>query len=672
MKKTKKQRDLESSIQHRSNTVDFKIDKEKRTLTFPYGSEEPVNRGYLGYEILNFTEDSVDQSRLMASAPLLYNHNSDDVLGVVEKSWVENKRGYVTVRLGKHERGEEVLGLINDGILRNVSVGYSVMETEKEERRKDDKDDKEYYRVTQFQPAEISIVTVPADYSGAGIGRSKEATKDNKKEENKVTMEEYATSATLEEQRTNAVADNSVPQSNPISKKIMATSTPETNDVVRDLEKARNDAQSTERKRIREITSFCNKMQLGDETLNNLIDNPKATINDARAIYCDKAEMQPVESIQTKADIPEKELSEISLVAGARAALTGDWSSREAGLVREVSQEVELKGGKRTTSNSFLVPFDAFVPQKRATYVTSTNNVGGFLVPQDYRPQDFIEFLYNTSIALGAGVQTLNDLQGDVVIPKRAGKGSTYWLSTETTAITAGNSTFSQVTMVPKNVASLEKYSRQQVLQGLPAIEQLIRSDMTTNLQLAMDSAILNGSGSSGQPTGILNTSGVNSVAMGTNGGAITLDALINLEGNVVIDNGIVNPATTGYLTNGKVVNDLKKLKDTAGQYLYNIGSVVGGRGATPANINGYTIADSMQLPSTLTKGSSSGNCSAVIFGDFSQCLVGLWGGLEITVGEDSDDFSKALTSIRGIMTMDVAVRNPVSFGVIKDVTTTL
>ena len=93
---------------------------------------------------------------------------------------------------------------------------------------------------------------------------------------------------------------------------------------------------------------------------------------------------------------------------------------------------------------------------------------------------------------------------------------------------------------------------------------------------------------------------------------------------------------------------------------------------ATPASINGYTISDSMQLPSTLTKGSSSGNCSSVIFGDFSQCLVGLWGGLEITVGEDADDFSKALTSIRGIMTMDVAVRNPVSFGVIKDVTTTL
>ena len=116
----------------------------------------------------------------------------------------------------------------------------------------------------------------------------------------------------------------------------------------------------------------------------------------------------------------------------------------------------------------------------------------------------------------------------------------------------------------------------------------------------------------------------------------------------------------------------MKKLKDSSNQYLYNVGAVVAGRGATPASINGYTITDSMQLPSNLTKGSSSGNCSAVIFGDFSQCLVGLWGGIEIVVGEDSDDFSKGLSSIRGIMTMDVGVRNAVSFGVIKDVTTSL
>jgi HK97 family phage major capsid protein len=195
---------------------------------------------------------------------------------------------------------------------------------------------------------------------------------------------------------------------------------------------------------------------------------------------------------------------------------------------------------------------------------------------------------------------------------------------------------------------------------------------MTQNLQLALDSAILSGSGSSGEPTGILETSGVNSIAVGTNGGAVTADMLINLEGNVVIDNGVVNPSATKYITNGKVVNDLKKLKDSNNQYLYNLNYAVGGRGPTPANFNGYPILDSMQVPSTLTKGSSSNNCSAVIFGDFSQCLLCLWGGLEIQVGEDSDDFSKLLSSVRGVLSMDVVVRNPVSFGVIKDITTTL
>ena len=60
-----------------------------------------------------------------------------------------------------------------------------------------------------------------------------------------------------------------------------------------------------------------------------------------------------------------------------------------------------------------------------------------------------------------------------------------------------------------------------------------------------------------------------------------------------------------------------------------------------------------------------------MLFGDFSQAIVGFWGGgLELTIGEDSDDFSKALTSVRGIMTLDVCLRNPVSFAAILDITT--
>jgi len=648
----KKQRDLENQIQHRSQPVEFDI-KEDRTIEFPFSSEKPVYRGVLGNEILDHREGAIDFSRLNDAAPLLFNHDPNKPIGVVEKAWTKDKRGYARVRFSDNPFPTEVYNDVKNGILRGVSVGYSVNET------RDEKDKDDFYRVTSWTPAEISIAVVAADES-VGVGRAKEINTDTSKQREPSNMET---------QRNNAVASSDAPQSKP-SEKTEMTDTPDLS-VVRD--EASKKAASDERNRIRSISLICNEHQLGEETKDTLISDGKS-INEARElalkIISDKA--QQIESVPSAPDVPEKELRAMRLVDGIKAVQTNDWSSRGAGLIREISEEVQLKGGKRTASNSFMIPLAALVPEQRATYVTSTANVGGNLVADEYRPQDFVEYLYNSSIAMQAGVKTLADCQGDLVIPKRSTTGSTYWLSSQTTAITAGNSTFAQLTATPKNVASLEKYSRQQVLQGLPQIEDLIRSDMTQNLQLALDSAVLNGSGSSGEPTGILNTSGVNSIAVGTNGGAVTADMLINLEGNVVIDNGVVNGATTKYITNGKVVNDLKKLKDTTNQYLYNLNYSVGGRGPTPANFNGYPILDSMQVPSTLTKGSSSNNCSAVIFGDFSQCLLCLWGGLEIQVGEDSDDFAKLLSSVRGVLSMDVVVRNPVSFGVIKDITTSL
>jgi HK97 family phage major capsid protein len=95
------------------------------------------------------------------------------------------------------------------------------------------------------------------------------------------------------------------------------------------------------------------------------------------------------------------------------------------------------------------------------------------------------------------------------------------------------------------------------------------------------------------------------------------------------------------------------------------------GRGGTPASVNGYPLYVTNQVPSNLTKGTSSGVCSAMLMGDFSQAMVGFYGnGIEITVGEDSDDFSKALTSVRAIVSYDVAVRHAESFAAILDITT--
>jgi HK97 family phage major capsid protein len=154
------------------------------------------------------------------------------------------------------------------------------------------------------------------------------------------------------------------------------------------------------------------------------------------------------------------------------------------------------------------------------------------------------------------------------------------------------------------------------------------------------------------------------------------MEKLVDLETELTIDNVAVDRNSISYVTNARVMGNMKKLRaggstTTDGPFLVNDSLVAIGRGGTPSVVNGYPVYVTNQVPNTLTKGASSGVCSAVVLGDFSQAMVGFWGnGLEITVGEDSDDFSKALTSVRGIVAYDVAVRDPKCFAAILDVTT--
>ena len=652
-----KKRDLENQIQHRSESVEFEVSEDKRTLSFPFSSEEPVNRGVLGNEILDHSKDAINFERLNSSAPLLLNHQPDQIIGVVERGWLDDKkkRGMVEVRFANNALGKETLEMVNDGILRNVSVGYSIEKT-KEEQNRDG-----YFRATGWTPAEVSVVSIPADFKGAGIGRAKEVEKTD------VTMSTQQESSNMETQRNNAVASSDAPQSKP-SEKTEMTSTPDLS-VVR--EEASKKAASDERNRIREISVVCERHQLGDELKETLI-TEGTSIEETRKIALDKIQSKPIETV-SQIETEDLDKGNYSITAGMRAALTGDWTSRDAGFVRELSQEVERSGVKKTSERSFLIPYAAL--QKRATYVTSGATTGGNLVETELRAEDFIESLKANTLMIGMGVRTLPGLVGDVAIPRRSGNSTGYWLSSETTAITQSESTFDQISLSPKNYGVLSKYSRQTLLQATPGIEELIRSDLTSTVNLGVDLAILNGSGSSGQPTGIMQTSGIGSVAGGTNGAAITLENIIKLEEEVLVDNA--GGDNMGYVTNAKVLSALKQLRAGGsaagnGSFLWNTDLSGIGRGATPGVINGYRVGVSNQVPSNLTKGSTSGECSAVLFGDYSQALVGFWGnGMELAVSDsDGTDFTKALTSVRAITTLDVAVRQASAFAAILDVTT--
>ncbi len=135
-----------------------------------FSSDTPIRRyswwtdSYY-YEVLDHSEDAVDLAYLQATGAVLRNHDSEDLVGVVERAWIENGKCKAQVRLASDEAALALR--IEEGIVRNVSVGYTeeawVIESEVDGVRT--------YRITKWVPREISFVSMPADET-VGVGRS--------------------------------------------------------------------------------------------------------------------------------------------------------------------------------------------------------------------------------------------------------------------------------------------------------------------------------------------------------------------------------------------------------------------------------------------------------------------------------------------------------------------
>jgi len=146
------------------------VDQANRTIELAFSSEEPYDRWW-GREILDHGSKSVRLGRLKSGGPLLCDHNATDIVGVVESVRIDSDRvGRAVVRFGKSARAEEVYQDVLDGIRKNVSVGYLIHKAQLVETG-----DKavETYRVTDWEPYEVTLCAVPADPT-VGVGRSME------------------------------------------------------------------------------------------------------------------------------------------------------------------------------------------------------------------------------------------------------------------------------------------------------------------------------------------------------------------------------------------------------------------------------------------------------------------------------------------------------------------
>tara|TARA_B100001094_G_scaffold133001_1_gene128886 strand:- start:2091 stop:4670 length:2580 start_codon:yes stop_codon:yes gene_type:complete len=643
-----------TTVLKRSGETSFSA-QEDNTYEFSFSSEYPVERTF-GTEILSHDEGSIDFGRLNGGvAPVLWNHNMDSVIGIVRNAYLDKdkKKGRAVVELSRNAKAQEVKRDIDDGILSAISVGYRILEMEEREI-----DGNNAFLATRWEPHEVSVVASPA---APDVGISRGLIDEN-------TMPSAKKQDIVEDKRVNAASHDAQLS---ISKKTETMSKEQPDlEVVRS--EATKKAASAERTRIREISAMCTKRGF-DDLADQLINNG-SSVDSCRQAILERIDAKPVETAKPiEEQLSPKERQQFAkdykITSGIRGLLTNDWSDKASGFAREISQQIAKDSQRSNSSQSLFIPYGALA--KRATYVTSGATTGGNIVATDLLADDFIEALRNSTVMVGLGVQTLSGLVGDVAIPRRSGVASTGYLSSETAALSQAESTFDQISMTPKTLGTLSKFSRNMLIQATPGIEDLVRTDILDGINVGLDLGILNGTGSSGQPTGIMQTSGIGSVAMGTNGGAITVDALVDLETAMMEDNAAVNADSISYVTNAKVLGAIKKLKTSGGEYLVNNNLQAIGRGGTPLVVNGYPLAMTNQVPSNLTKGSTSGSCSAVVMGDFSQAILGLFGsGIEITAGEDSDDFAKNLVSIKGVVAFDVAVRHAQSFAAILDVTT--
>mgnify|MGYP001019925764 FL=1 len=562
-----------------------KIDEETRTVELAFSSEAPYERWW-GIEILDHSKSAVDLTRLKSGGPLLCDHDSRDQIGVIESVRIDADRvGRAVVRFGRSARAEEIFRDVVDGIRQNVSVGYAIDDLVLEAKSGDD----ETYRVTRWTPYEVSLVSVPADFT-VGVGRAADPVQE-------IKMSVIETPAA------------------PV-----------------DVAKIQAEARTAEQKRAAEIIAIGEQFALQGMAAEAL--RAGEPVDAFRSKVMEKLASRPLPNPTAEVGLSGGEKQRYSVLRALRALVDKDWTN--AGFERECHQAILKRAGiAEAPNNGFYVPYE--IQQRDMT--ATTGNAGGYVVATDNLAGSFIDLLRNRAVVAQLGATMMTGLVGNVTIPKQTAAATAYWLTNEATAITESQMTLGQLALSPKNVGAYTELSRQLMLQSSPAADALVMNDLARVLALAIDLAALEGSGASGQPTGISQTAGIGSVT----GTSIDYAKVLEFQTDVAGGNALA--ANCAYVTTPAVASLLKQrvaFSSTA--------SPLWEGGILDGNLQGFRAV-----------ATNSVTAASMVFGDFSQVVIGEWGMLELALNPYAN-FAAAISGIRAIQTVDIGIRQAGAF----------
>lgn len=654
-------------------------------------------------EVLEHTADAVDLTRaaLSRGLPLFLHHNHrnpDCFAGKVEDITVDDDRvmrGWM--RFSQKQVAQDAKQEVIDDLRSTVSIDYHVSDEYVQTEDKKTGRIKRTYK--NWILLGLSLEPVPADpYVGVGRSASGERVYVTRAEAESIIAAHHAKEAqraaelAAEQNRATTVADPAAPaaQPTPSPERSMetketpaaATPTPAPAAAPVDLQVVRAEGEKANADRVAryfEIAGLTNGA-VDNETIKRWNANNTSfdeALKEARDLAAKKAN-EPVKTVN--AGLNAREARKFSyaramllqLQSHPQTASDPDYRKVDCGFEREViadfaARHTQFAGkGSGNILPSMLMAQTAERMQMRTGLDTSSGDGAEFKFNQ---PGDFIELLRAHLLLYRAGATVIPGLTGPLVMPRQTSSGTLSWIADNPGSDTSiSKFALDTVTLALKTAISVAAYTKQLLIQaaGNYAVEDLIRADLAETFAEGIDSVGLNGGGSN-EPAGILQHTGIGSVTIGADGGAITYPKVVDLETTVANAKG--DRGNLAYFSNPTVRGAAKKLYDVNSTYgtapLW--GSMQFPDGLMAGKMNGKPAFASTGVPSNLTKGTATTICSALIFGDVSQVLIGEFGGFDAFV----DPYTLAAQGkirVVGTQFLDVAIRQYQRLAAIKDI----
>ncbi|MCF6777821.1 phage major capsid protein, partial [Thiotrichales bacterium 19X7-9] len=438
---------------------------EDRTLILSFSSTSPVARWNDVDEVLLHENENVDFSRLKNGAPLLFNHDWNRQIGVIEDVWIRDNKGYAKVRFSKQGFGDEVYKDVKDGIIRNISVGYHVNDTQFSQEAMT-------LFVTRWLPFEISFAPVPADTS-VGVGRS------------------------LSE-------DFSQYQITSNRKEYLIMSDERSKEAVKSYE----EGQKEERERTDAIYKLADENKM-TEFARSYVKDGSSFDQFERDMYKQMAnnallanrrkETQENQIESTSIGMSDKEVRNYSILKAVRAMLdpANERARKEAAMEFEVSDA--FKRENHIGETGIAIPTDVLMRD------FAVGGSGGNLVPTNLQSNSFIDVLRNRSVVLGLA-QSMSGLKGNITIPKQTGSSKVYWVE-EKEDVGEGDIDTGLIELSPKKLGAYIDITEEMLINSGPDAENIVRNDLVAQMALGIDTAALYGlGGDSKQPLGLFNS----------------------------------------------------------------------------------------------------------------------------------------------------------------------